>query len=439
MNMLARLLLIFLLAILSKTACLAADNKTGIYNFQETNSSYGFRALLLEDHSSSIVSMAVTFKNAGYAYDPAEKQGLAAMAAALMKEGAGGRNAAEFAEIIESNGIELDFDVDIDDLNITLKTLTKNIDIAIELIRDALTKPLFEPSCIERVKNRFAVLHSNQDSDPVSLGARKFMETAFGDHAYSQSKLGNAATIKNINASDLSQYVKKAINRVNIVISAVGDISKSKLANLLDEYLIDLPLVSANPKLIIDVDPLERVNPVHVEKDFAQSVIFFGQKGISPASPKYYTALIVNYIIGGAGFQSILFDELREKRGLIYTIRTEFQSYAHTNFWYGRTATINPSGVIELIRESIATLKRDGISEAQLEAAKSNIISNFMLNLDTNSKIAAILQRMQILNLGKDYITKLAERINAVSTSEVLSVIQETLEPTNFIFVSVGK
>ena len=437
--MLARLLLIFLLVILSKTNCLAADNKAGIYNAQEISSSYGFRALLLEDHSSSIVSMAITFKNAGYAYDPAEKQGLAAMAAALMKEGAGERNASEFAEIMESNGIELDFDVNIDNLNITLKTLTKNIDIAIELIRDALTKPLFEPSCIERVKNRFVVAHSYQDSDPASLGARKFMETAFSGHAYSQSRLGNATTIKNINASDLSQYIKKVINRVNIVISVAGDISKSKLVNLLDEYLIDLPLVSENPKFIINIDPLEQIGPIYVERDFAQSVVFFGQKGVSPTSAKYYAALIINYIIGGSGFQSILFDELREKRGLVYSIRTEFQFYAHTNLWYGHTSTINPNSVIELIRESIATLRRDGVSETRLENAKLNIISGFMLNLDTNSKIAALLQRVQILNLSKDHIAKLAERINAVSTSEILSIIQETLEPAKFIFVLAGK
>jgi zinc protease len=228
------------------------------------------------------------------------------------------------------------------------------------------------------------------------------------------------------------------IAKGNLVISAAGAINVAELTEALDRLFGGLPdrgMTSANPAAVpVPSDPLV------VRLPFPQSSCVFGQVGVRPTSPDYVTAIVLNHIIGGGTLTSRLFVELREKRGLVYSVHTALEPLSDGTLMVGWFATENDKipTAIDLVRGEWQQLARGEISEADIGAAKAFLKGALPLSLDGTSTIAGRLLTVQRLGLGVDHLTAWDAKIDAVTAEMVRALARRLMEPDALTFAIAG-
>jgi len=240
--------------------------------------------------------------------------------------------------------------------------------------------------------------------------------------------------------ADLRDYVKKIFARDNLKIAAVGDIDAAKLGELLDTVFGDLPAKS-NLKSLQDFAWENTLKQRIVPMPNPQSVVQFGFQGLKRKDPDFIAGYILNYVIGGGGFSSKLMQEVREKRGLAYSVYTYLYPLDHVGIFAGGVATENKSvgQSLDLIKAEFERASKEGLTEQELRTAKDYLIGSFALRFDTSSKIAAQLLAIQLDDLGIDYIDRRNGEIEAVTVDDIKRVAKRLMEPKNLIVTVVGE
>ncbi|MFQ5785133.1 MAG: M16 family metallopeptidase [Alphaproteobacteria bacterium] len=399
----------------------------------------GIEAWLVEAHAIPILSVDIAFRG-GAALDPEGKEGLGNMVSGLLDEGAGTLDSQAFQAQLEDLAIDLRFDAGMDTFSGHLKTLTRNRDTAFELLRLALTEPRFDDEPVARIRRQILVNLSRRAMDPDYIVRRTWYKTAFPDHPYGRPADGTEESVAAITVDDLRAYVRAEIARDRMVVGVVGDITPERLATLLDETFGGLPERGAE-LATPHAEPAAPGRLIVVERDFPQSVVVFGQRGIARKDPDYYAAYVMNHILGSGGFTSRLTKEVREKRGLAYGVYTYLQPLDHAELMIGRVATQNGrvAESIDIIRREIARLRDEGASADELADAKTYLTGSFALRLDTNDKIAGLLVGIQLEDLGIDYIDRRNDYIEAVTRDDVNRLARTLLKPEDLEIVVVGK
>ena len=403
-------------------------------------SSGGVKAWVLKDNTLPVIAVKIAFKGAGFAHDPAGKQGVANFVSGTLNEGAGQYNSQQFQRMLDENAIELGYDADKDDFYITMKTVTSNLDLALKLLKSSLTEPLFNSEDIERVRAQIANNIHKADESGDYLAAKKFAEIMFPNHPYANLKDGTITTLNNISAEDLVLFVANKFARDNITIGIVGDVTDSSAQQIISQITEKLPQ-NVNTNKLSDFTTYPVVAPSKVTINNPQTKIIFGSKGVKRGSPEFFPAYVLNHILGGDGFQAHLVKEVREKRGLAYYIGTSIQNLDHADILIGAVGTTaeQEGQVIALIKSSYADLQKAGVSKAELDDAKGYLTGSFALNLDKNEKLAAYLVMMQQENLGMDYLEKRNSYIQAVTLEQVNNEAKLLLSPDSLVFVSAGQ
>jgi zinc protease len=378
----------------------------------------GIEAWLVRDATVPLVAINYAIPGGAAQDDPA-KPGVANMVASLLDEGAGDLDARTFHERIDRSAVEMQFSATRDHLRGSLRTLTEHRDEAFELLRLALTAPRFDAEAIERIRVEITSSLRRQTTSPNDLATRRWWEAAFGDHPYGRAVDGTLESVAKIDAGDLRAAAKRILARDGLKIAVVGDIDAATLGPLLDRVFGALPAKTERV-------PVPRVQPkglgetMRVSLDVPQTVIAFGGPGIARSDPDFMAAYVVNHILGGGSLSSRLYSEVREKRGLAYSIYQGLLWLDHTALFLGRTATqANRAGeTIEILQREIRRIARDGPTEQELAEAKSYLKGSQMLALDTSSKIASQLVQYQIDNLGIDYIDRRNGLIDAITIED---------------------
>ncbi|MBL4907728.1 MAG: insulinase family protein, partial [Sneathiella sp.] len=285
---------------------------------QELTTPGGIKVWLVEEKSIPIVSMEVAW-HGGSSMETPDKAGLAYLVASTMDEGAGDLDSRAFQKQLSDLAISLKFDASKDSFQGSLKTLSKNKEVAFTLFGLALNNPRFDEEPVERIRNQILIDLNRKLSDPNSLAGRAWFKAAFPGHPYSVPTKGTIDTMKSITQADLKSFKDRQIAKDNMVISVIGDIGKAELGVLLDKIFSGIPN-NADLSPVPDVPPIQKANIQVIDQDIPQSVVIFGGAGIKRDDPDYFAAYILNYILGGGGFESRLTKEVREKRGLVYSI-----------------------------------------------------------------------------------------------------------------------
>jgi len=391
-------------------------------------------------HEPAVPLIAVDFAFVGGAVqDPLGKAGTAHLVASLLDEGAGDLDSKTFANRLERKAIELNFTADRDNIRGSLRTLVENRDEAFDYLRLALTAPRFDASDVEL--NRAQILSSlrRETTSPTDIASRRWWETAFAGHPYGRPVNGTLESVPAIGIDDLKAYTHRVLARANLKIAVVGDIDAAALKPLLDRVFGALP---EKP----DLTPVENVTPqglgrqIVVSLDVPQAVVDFGGPGIARKDPDFMAAYIVNHILGGGTFSSRLYQEVREKRGLAYSVSDSLVWLDHAAVFIGGTATRGDrtGEALDLIEKEIHRLAESGPTAKELAAAKNYLNSSFALNLDTSSKIASLLVQLQRDNLGIDYIARRPAMIEAVTLDDARRVAKRLLDAGLLVTV-VGK
>lgn len=398
----------------------------------------GIEAWLVEDHTNPIIALELTFLG-GAALDPAGKEGLAYMVSTLIDEGAGPLDSQAFQGELDDLSISLRFDAGLDSFSGSLETLTDNRDRAFELLRLALTEPRFDEEPVERLRSQIIARLSRESEDPNTIASRTLRRLMFGGHPYARPTQGSEATIADLTVADLRGFVEQRFGRDRLFIGVVGDITPEELGKALDETFGVLPEKAAP----FTVPEAEVVNPgavVVVDKPIPQSVVALGQQGIRRDDPDYYTAYTVNYILGGGGFSSRLVEEVREKRGLAYSVYSYLAPLDHGAMVYGGTATQNArvGESLDLIRQEWARMAEAGPTAEELADAKRYLTGSFPLRFSSSDNIAGMLVGMQVEDLGIDYLDRRNSYIEAVTLEDARRVAQRLYRPDDLAVVVVG-
>ncbi|MQA66180.1 MAG: insulinase family protein [Alphaproteobacteria bacterium] len=399
----------------------------------------GITAWLITDRSVPLVSLQFAFRG-GSALDPKGKEGLAEMASGLLDEGAGPYASARFQKELEENSITLRFNASLDSFGGSLRALNENRDQAVDLLRLALTQPRFDPEPLARVKGQMLAQVEREAERARNVADQVWHRTAFGDHPYARDVDGTRRTIPTITADDLRGFVKRRFGRDNLVIGVVGDISEGELVKLLDRAFGDLPEKAAPWTL-----PQARVagagKVVVVNRQIPQTVVQFGQAGIGITDPDFYAATVMNYIMGGGGLTSRLADEVREKRGLAYSIYTQLVTYDHGGVLMGWVATRNTriKETLDLVRAEWTRMGREPVFREELDDARAYLTGSYFTRLNSTARIAGLLVGIQLDNLGIDYLTRRNKLIEAVTAADIQRVARRLLKPEALTVVLVGK
>lgn len=421
----------FLIAVWGSLAVAAVD-------IQEITTPSGIDLWLVEEHSIPFVAVDIHFVG-GTNLDLPGKRGATNLMMALVEEGAGDLDAQAFQAAREALAASFSFDVYDDGASVSAKFLTENQDEAAALLTAAITNPRFDEAAIERVRAQVLSIIARDAKTPNRIAGKAFYSAAFGEHPYGSNLNGTVESVSALTREDLVTAHQNALAKSRAYVSVVGDITAADAANLVEEILSGIP--ENGPELPEGVAFGLKGGTTVIDFSTPQSVALFGHAGIKRDDPDFFAAYILNTIIGGSGPQSILMDEVREKRGLTYGVYSYLVAKDHAEMMLGSVASANDriAEAIDVIRAEWARVAEGGITQEQLDAAKTYLTGEYPLRFDGNDKISGIMVAMQVQGLEPDYVFNRNDYINAVTLDDINRVAAELLDPEALHFTIVGQ
>lgn len=407
-------------------------------DIQEVTSPMGFKAWLVEDHTIPFMALRIGFEG-GASLDRPEKRGAVNLMMALLEEGTGDLDARGFAQEVDELAASFSYNASDDSVSVLARMLSENRDQAIALLKGAMTAPNFDQSAIDRVRGQVLSGIQSDLKDPNSIASAAFDLAAFGAHPYGSDTSGTVESVTALTRDDIINAHRDTMARDRVFISAVGDITAAELGILLDTLLGDLPKTGAAMPAHVDVSLEPRITVIPYKTP--QSVALFGHRGIERDDPDFFAAFIANTILGGGGFESRLMTEVREKRGLTYGVQSYLAPKDHAEMVIGQLASANNrmSAAIDVIKDEWAKIAEVGVTQAELDQAKTYLTGAYPLRFDGNGPIANILVGMQMQRLSTDYVNTRNASVNAVTLEEINRVIKRVYLPGELHFTVVGQ
>lgn len=399
----------------------------------------GMVLLLSEKHDIPMVTISMAIR-AGSMAEPGDKPGLASLTASLLTQGTVKRTASRINSEIDFVGGSLSVTGGNDYASASLRVLTKDLRLGLDLLSDVLLNPVFDQKEIDRkVKETLAEIQ-RQKEEPDSVAREVFVKAVFGAHPYGMTNDEVAGYLPTLVRPELVDFHAVHYSPNNTIIAVVGDVSEKEIKKLLHEYfkawkkkeqtLRSIALPPVRGKTIVQ----------KIDKSITQANIAMGHLGISRENPDYYAVLIMNYILGGGGFSSRLMDNIRDNKGLAYDVHSGFSARKEPGDFSVSIQTKNESAN-EVIAETLTEIRRmqaELVSVKELADAKAYLTGSFPLKMDTYSKIAGILTAVEIYGLGLDYPQKYPDLINSVTREELRRVAKKYLHPDKMAIVVVA-
>jgi zinc protease len=378
----------------------------------------GIEAWFVQDATVPLIAMEYAF-GGGATQDPADKSGVGNLVADLLDEGSGDLDSKTFHEHLDRRAIELSFSSSRDYFRGSLRMLKDNKDEAFELLRTSLTSPHFDSTDVERIRTQVISGLRSDTSNPSALANRKFLQMAFGDHPYGRQSTGTLESIPKIDIADLKEYVRRVLAKDTLKIAVVGDVDPATLGKLLDQTFGGLP-AKASLTPVADIEAAKPPQRAFIPLDVPQTVVTFGGPGFKRHDPNFMAGYVVNHILGGGTLSSRLYHEVREKRGLAYSVYESLLWMDHSAVFVGNTGTrADRAGeTIDAIDKEVRRMAEDGPTQQELDEAKSYLKGSQMLALDTSSKLASALLQYQLDKLPIDYIEKRNAIVDAVTLED---------------------
>ncbi len=397
----------------------------------------GVEVWLSEEHTIPMIAFRLSIPG-GSAYDPADLPGVASMMSALLDEGAGDLDDAAFKEALETYAIRLGFGGGREYLSVSMSTLTENADEAFRLMALALHAPRFDAAPIERVRAQTLAGLRQDEEDPGTIAAKAWANKYFLDHPYAHNPSGTFESVAAISAADIRAYAGRHLVRGGAKVAVAGDITQEQLSVYLEQVFGPMPLGDVEP--VAAPTAFGEAGTEIIEMDIPQPAVIFGFDGPMRHDPDFIPTYVANYILGGGGFSSRLMDEVREKRGLTYGIRTGLQDYRSTALIRGsvQSERTKVSTALEVTKQEIARFASEGVTEMELADAKTYLTGSFPLSLDSNSKIARALNGFQTAGLGPEYVIERNGLIEAVTMERVNEVAARYYTADELVIVIAG-
>ena len=406
---------------------------------QKVRSPGGIEAWLVEDYAVPLVAFDFAM-GGGATQDPGGKPGVANLLASLLDEGAGPLDASAFHQAIDDLAIHLSFHADRDHLTGHLMTLARHADKAFELLRLAVSEARLDADPIERVRGQIGAGLRRELNDPDSMAARSLRRLSFPGHPYGWPVRGELTSLGTIERGDLVDLRARIMTREKLVVAAVGAIDAASLAAKLDAVFGSLPAQGA----LNDPQPVTMVGvgDIHTDTlDIPQTTIRFARPGLARRDPDYIAATVVNHILGGGAFTARLFREVREKRGLAYSVYSHLQTFDRTAMVMGGTSTKNERAKesLDVIQQEIRDLAENGPLEDELAKAKKYLTGSYALSFDSSTKIASQLVHLQNEGFDVTWLDERNPRIEAVTMEDAKRAAKRLFGNGDLLVAAAGK
>ena len=398
----------------------------------------GLVLLTSEQRALPIVTFNLLI-DAGSRYDPAEREGLANLAARLLTHGTRGRTALQISEALDFIGARLSTGASGEVATVSLTLLKKDLDIGLQLLAEVLTAATFPPEEIERQRQSVMASIKAREEEPGDIAQKKFMEALFPQSPYGRPVEGTEDSVTRIDRKGLLEFYERYYRPNRAILAVVGDVSHQEIVERLSKAFQSWDKGGAGGA----PPPLSPSGPpslIRVNKDLTQANIIIGHEGVARGHPDYYAIQVMNYILGGGGFSSRLMDSVRNERGLAYSVYSLLAAEKHAGSFQVVMQTKNESAgeAIRIAMEEIRKIREREVSDEELQAAKDYLIGSFPLRLDTNRKVAGFLAQVEFFGLGLDYPERYAELILGIGREEILRVARRYLQPEKLIVVVVA-
>jgi len=428
------------LALLTVGFMLLSSTVQAGVKIQQWQTASGSEVYFVENHDLPIVDISVNFA-AGSARDSAEKSGVAGVARYLMTLGAAGMTDEKIANKMADVGAILGGDFDADRAGFKLRTLSSEREKAqaLEVFTKILQQPDFPQDVLEREKARIISGLQESATQPESISSKEFMKALYGNHPYSLDESGEVDTVAKITRDDLQNFYKQYYGAKGAVVAIIGDLTREQAGVIAENISAGLPksaAVNPIPAVTLPTQPIEK----RIAHPASQSHILLGYPGIKRGDPDLFPLYVGNYVLGGGGFVSRLTEEVREKRGLVYSVYSYFMPMTEPGpFQIGlQTKKDQAEDALKLVKETLDNFIKNGITEAELKAAKANIIGGFPMRIDSNSKILDYLAVIGFYKLPLNYLDEYNSNVEKVTVAQIKDAFSRRLKPENFVTIIVG-
>lgn len=409
----------------------------------------GARVYLVESPAIAMVDVQLDF-DAGSRRVGADQAGLAGITASLLSKGVaarGGEPALDenaLGEAWADLGAQFGASAGADRFSFSLRSLTEPdlLSQAMRLAARQIAEPSFPDPVWQRDRQRMLAQLKEAYTRPAYRVARAFSEAVYGSHPYGHET--SEASLARISVADMRAFHASYITPCHARVSIVGALTRAQADRLVTGLLARLPprdCATAPPlPAVAEVAPLERAQVITIPFDSAQAHVLMGQPGYKRNDPDFYALTVGNYVLGGGGFVSRLTEEVREKRGLSYSVSSYFSPGRHAGaFTVGlQTRPDQAAQATGVAWEVIAKFVTDGPTQAELQAAKDNLIGGFPLLIDSNRKLLGNLANIAWNDLPVDYLDTWTDRISKVSVAQVKAAFARKLQPEKMVTVILG-
>ncbi len=428
------IILMFLLVFL----CLQANAVSAMPPVQRTVLPNGLILLVCEERSLPFVTIQFLI-NSGSWKDPQGEEGLSYLAARGLLLGTTKRKVTTIHEELDFMGASLSSSSSRDYATLSLQVLKKDLDKGWDLFMEVLTQPTFPEEEIKReVEKTLAAIQAAEDQ-PDEVAEKEFQKSLFLNSPYGHPVEGTKESLPRITQEAIVRFYRSYYHPNNAILTIVGDISTEEVKTKLLPSLTKWP-VAEIPKIPFKTSFAKEPKTVKINRGITQANIIIGHAGVSRDNPDFYALTVMNYILGGGGFSSRLVEEIRNKRGLAYSVASFFDTGKYPGSFQIALQTKNSSAreAIALSLQGVERIRKELVSEKELEGAKKYLIGSFPMRLNTQGKLTGFLTQVEYYGLGLDYPEKYPSLIQSITREEVLRVAKKYLHPKNIILVVVA-
>lgn len=367
--------------------------------------------------------------------------GLARLTNGLLNQGAAGLDADAISAGFESLGAVYSPDAGIDSASAQLRSLTdeKLLSRALANLQRVISEPDFPATALKRQRARTLIGIQARRQSPGSLARDAYMAAAYGSHPYARPGIGTEATVRAIKREDIIDFYRRYYVAQNAIIVIVGALDRARAEQAAERLAAGLSAGEAAPALPA-VAALEGPQRRSVRHPSQQTHILLGQPGVRRGDADYFPLYVGNHVLGGSGMTSRLFEEVREKRGLSYSVYSYFSPMRFQGpFIAGlQTQTEQAGEALNILQDNIRRFIRQGPTETELAAAKRNITGGYPLRIDSNGKILDYVAMIAYYKLPLDYLATFNAKVEAVTRGQIRAAFQRRLAPDRFVTVTVG-
>jgi len=399
----------------------------------------GIRLFLRPDHELPLVQVTAML-GAGSIGEPAEKTGLGGLFAATLRTGgAGDRSPGQLEATLERMAANLAVATDTYATTVDLSAQAGDLEAGLAILADLLRRPGFAEEHLELARKQSLEGIRRQNDEPGAIAGRAFARALYGDHPLGRTP--SVASVSAVDRADLIDFHRRYFHPNNLWLAVSGDFDRERLLALLERILGDWPRGEFTPQAVPPVPAGGGAAVLVGQKDIPQTTVLIGELGIDKSAPDLHAVRVMNYILGGGGFNSRMMREVRSNRGLAYSVYSHFQVGRRLPGPFMascETKAASTLEVVRLMRGLMQQMREEPVTEEELALARESLVNSFVFAFTDSHEVVTQLMRLAFYDYPPDYLESYRDRVAAVSAEDVLRAARERLHPERQVIVLVG-